>query len=142
VTENDVLTYSGSTWTNKPNLWSVTNSAVTLSDTNYSLELSNIELQEDGGALTFIDMSVTSGASYGTEESYSFNMDGNSVARVYGESNGSGGTMNTGLVLDGNYYYAGDPTTNGSWRWFVNNDGDLEFQKLSGGTWVYKSKFT
>ena len=142
VTNDDILTYSGSTWTNKPNLWIVSNSAVTLANENFNLILNNVELEQDGGALTFIDMPVTSGASNNTEESYSLNIDGSSVVRVYSQSDGTGGVKNTGLVLDGDYYYAGEPTTNGSWRWFVNIDGDLEFQKLTGGTWTYKSKFT
>jgi hypothetical protein len=142
VVDNDVLTFSGTTWINTPNIWTVTNSAVTLTNENYNLSLTNLELEADGGVLTLIDMQVTSGASYGTEESYSLNIDGNSVVRVYSESDASGGTINTGLVLDGDYYYMGNPTTNGSWRWFINLDGDMEFQKLTGGTWTYKSKFT
>ena len=142
LADYDLIYNSGGTWMNTPNLWEVTNSAVTLRDSNYNLSLSNLEMTEDGGALDLVDMSVTSGATQGTEESYSFNIDGNSVARIYSQSDGSGNTQDTGLVLDGDYYYAGEPTTNGSWRWFVNIDGDLEFQKLIGGTWTYKSKFT
>lgn len=142
ATNNDILTYSGTSWTNTPNLWTVTNSAVTLADSNYSLSLSSIELMEDGGVLTFVDMSVTSSPPLDTEESYGFNLDGSPIVRVYGESVGDGTVNNTGLVLDGDYFYAGNPKTDGSWRWFVNIDGDLEFQKLVGGVWTYKSKFT
>jgi len=139
---NDTLYFSGTTWKNTPNLWSVSNSAVTLANSSYDLNLSNIEMTEDGGALSFIDMNVTSGVTVGTEESYSFNLDGNPVVRIYGQASGTTGVTQTGLVLDGDYFYAGNPTTEGSWRWFVNTSGDLEFQKLTGSTWVYKSKFT
>ena len=139
---NDILYYSGTTWKNTPNLWTQSNSAVTLYNDNYDLSLSNIDMTEDGGSLTAIDMSVTTGVTVGTEESYSFNLDGNSIVRIYGQASGTTGVTNTGLVLDGSYYYLGDPTVNGSWRFFINSSGDLEFDKLTGGTWTYKNKFT
>ena len=142
VINNDILAFSGSTWVNTPNLWTVSNSAVTLSNENYNLVLSNLELVTDGGALTLIDMPLTDAPTIGTEESYSFDINGNSVVRIYSEADGFGGVSNTGLVLDGKYYYMGNPTTNGSWRWFINIAGDMEFQKLITGTWTYKSKFT
>ena len=139
---NDMLYYSGTTWKNTPNLWTQSNSAVTLFNDNFDLSLSNIEMTEDGGSLIAIDMSVTTGVTVGAEESYSFNIDGNSVVRIYGQASGTTGVTNTGLVLDGSYYYLGEPTSNGSWRWFINTTGEIEFQKLTGGTWTYNSKFT
>jgi hypothetical protein len=138
----DLIYNSGGTWRNTPNLWTESNSAVTLRESDYDLSLDNIEMTTNGGVLTFADMSVTSSATIGTEESYSFNLDGSSIIRIYGQASGTTGITNSGLVLDGNYYYAGEPTTDGSWRWFVNIDGDLEFQKLIGGIWTYKQKFT
>lgn len=138
----DILQYTGGTWINTPAIWIESNSAVTLLNDNFDLSLSSIDMTEDGGALTFIDMSVTTGVTEGTEESYSFNLDGSSVMRIYGQASGTTGVTNTGVVLDGDYYYAGDPITAGSWRWFVNTSGDLEFQKYTGGTWIYKTKFT
>lgn len=38
----------------------------------------------------------------------------------------------------GSYQYMGDEGTDGSWRWFINVDGDLEFQKRESGVWVWK----
>lgn len=39
------------------------------------------------------------------------------------------------------YFYIGDESTDGSWRFFVNSSGELEFQKRIGGVWEYRSKF-
>jgi hypothetical protein len=124
------------------NLWTVSNDIVSLVNSNYDVILSNIELPEDGGILTILDMLVTTGVTVGTEESYSFNLDGNSIVKIYGQASGTTGVTNTGLVLNGDYFYMGNPITDGSWRWFINVDGDMEFQKLVTGTWTYKNKFT
>ncbi len=139
---NDMMYYSGDTWRNTPRLWTESNSAVTLSNENYDLSLSNIEVIEDGGTVSLINMNVTSGETQGTEESYSFDINGNPIVRIYSESDGAGSVQNTGLVLDAEYFYMGNPVTNGSWRWFLNVDGDLEFQKRIGGEWIYKTKLT
>jgi hypothetical protein len=53
-----------------------------------------------------------------------------------------GTTLNADTFESDNYFYLGDQSTNGSWRWFINGDGDLEFQKRESGTWNYKNKFT
>jgi hypothetical protein len=143
LNNNDILIYSGSSWINTPNLWAVDeNSAVTLVNTNYNLVLANIQIEQDGGVRKLSDMTVTSASTSGTENSYSLEIDDSSILRIYSESNGSGGLTSTGAVLDGDYFYFGNPTTDGSWRWFVNNDGDLEFQKRVSGSWVYKNKMT
>ncbi len=53
----------------------------------------------------------------------------------------SGGTI-TGSLTVIDYYYMGDENTDGSWRWFINVDGDLEFQKRISTVWTYKTKLT
>lgn len=140
--DNDLLIYSGSSWINSPNLWTVENSGVTLVNPEYNLILSTIEIPDDSGAVTLVDMAVTSGSTLGTENSYSFKLDGTNVMRIYSESDGAGSVTENSVVIDGDYNYMGNPTTNGSWRWFINGDGDLEFQKRVTGSWVYKTKFT
>jgi len=139
---NDILLYSGSTWGNVPYLWKVVNSGVTLFNDNYNLVLSTIEIPDDSGIVTLVDMGVTSASTGGTENSYAFKMDGSDVLRIYSESDGTGSVSESSVVVDGDYHYMGNPTTNGTWRWFVNGDGDLEFQKRITGSWVYKTKFT
>ena len=142
LTYYDMLYYSGTTWKNTPNLWTQSNSAVTLYNDSYDLSLSNIQMTDDGGVLILADMSISTGVTVGTEESYSFNLNGNSILRIYEIASGTTGSTNTGIVLDGKYYYLGEPTANGSWRFYINSSGELEFDKYTGGTWTYNSKFT
>ncbi|MFZ1735626.1 MAG: tail fiber domain-containing protein, partial [Candidatus Moraniibacteriota bacterium] len=49
---------------------------------------------EDGGILSWLDMSVTSSSTSGTVESYSAQIDSNPILTVYAESDGSGGIQN------------------------------------------------
>ena len=141
-TDNDMLVYTGSTWVNTPKLWKVENSGVTLINENYSLVLSTIELPDDTGVATLVDMGVTSGSTVGTENSYSFQIDGSDVMKIYSVSDGAGSVSESSVVVEGDYHYMGSPTVDGSWRWFVNGDGDLEFQKRVSGSWVYKTKMS
>ena len=39
------------------------------------------------------------------------------------------------------YHYFGDVNTDGSYRFFINPNGDLEIQKRESGVWVYKANF-
>jgi len=86
-------------------------------------------------------MSVTSTPTAGTEESYSFDIDGSAIAKVWGEADGAGALQKTGFVVK-TYQYMGEPNTNGSWRFFVSSSGDLVFEKRISGTWTEKGKFT
>jgi len=82
-----------------------------------------------------------SSATTGTEESYAFNIDGSTVAKVYGNAQ-TGGTLNEiGWVVE-TAQYMGDPQTNGSWRFYPDSNGDLVFEKRISGTWTEKGKFT
>lgn len=38
------------------------------------------------------------------------------------------------------YFYIGSEGVDGSWRFFVNSAGELEFQKRESGTWEFKTK--
>ncbi len=62
-----------------------------------SLALGNMSIDADSGMVTWNDMPVTSAASYGTAESYTAAIDGNSMLTVYGESDGAGGVIRTGV---------------------------------------------
>lgn len=91
----------------------------------------------NGGVTTAIDMDVTDTPDAGVEESYSFKVDGNIIAKVYAEADGTGGIQNEGFEVD-SYQYMGDPNTNGSWRFYVTADAsaDLVFEKRVDGSWV------
>ncbi|QQR78763.1 MAG: hypothetical protein IPJ68_00545 [Candidatus Moraniibacteriota bacterium] len=56
-----------------------------------NLNLGATSFDENAGAVTWIDMPVTSAATSGTVESYTAAIDGTSFLTVYAQSNGSGG---------------------------------------------------
>ncbi len=56
-----------------------------------TLNSGTIEVEEDAGAVTIIDMGVTSASADGTEMSYVVKIDGNNILKIYAESNGAGG---------------------------------------------------
>jgi len=121
--------------------WSLDGSTLIPINTSNEIKLDSIKIKDDAGAVNFINMNVTSSPASGTEESYSFNIDGSTIVKVWGESSGTGVLRNTGFVVK-TYQYMGDPNTNGSWRFYVNSSGDLVFEKRISGTWVEKGKFT
>lgn len=54
---------------------------------------------QNSGAKTLVDMPVTSDSVIGTEESYSFKIDGVTLAKIYAESNGAGGIQNHSIRM-------------------------------------------
>ena len=58
-----------------------------------------IELEEDAGAVTVINMPVSSTPSDGDEMSMSFAIDSNNILKVYGEADGSGGCNSFKVVV-------------------------------------------
>ncbi|PKM89322.1 hypothetical protein CVU83_00200 [Candidatus Falkowbacteria bacterium HGW-Falkowbacteria-2] len=53
-----------------------------------------LELAQDGGSLTFIDMPVTAAAPNGSVQGYTMKVDGNNLLSLYSTSNGTGGVTN------------------------------------------------
>ncbi|MGB4943271.1 MAG: hypothetical protein WBO92_04165, partial [Candidatus Moraniibacteriota bacterium] len=73
-------------------------------DANGTTTIANLNLgattfDENAGAVTWIDMSVTSAAAVDTVESYTAAIDGNSLLTVYAESDGAGGIQNRAINL-------------------------------------------
>ncbi|MFC1644726.1 hypothetical protein ACFL08_01715 [Patescibacteria group bacterium] len=64
-----------------------------------SAYLGAMEFAANSGAVSWVDMPVTSSASIGTVESYSAMIDGSSILTVYAESDGAGGIRNNGIGL-------------------------------------------
>lgn len=56
-----------------------------------TINTGTIEVEEDAGAVTIIDMGVTSASADGTEMSYVVKIDGNNLLKIYTESDGAGG---------------------------------------------------
>jgi len=121
--------------------WELDGSTLIPKDPTVDVKLGKIEVDEDAGAVSLVGMSVTSTPTAGTEESYSFDIDGSAIAKVWGEADGAGALQKTGFVVK-TYQYMGEPNTNGSWRFFVSSSGDLVFEKRISGTWTEKGKFT
>ena len=57
-----------------------------------------IEFEEDSGAVTAMNMPVSSDSSDGDEMSMSLSIDSNPVLKIYGEADGTGGVKNTGMI--------------------------------------------
>lgn len=55
----------------------------------------------NSGAMTFLDMPVTSGAADNTEESYAFKIDGQTIFKIYAQSDGAGSVDNGRVEVNG-----------------------------------------
>lgn len=132
---NDTLVYDGTTWANEQKDWKVENDLMSPTDSSVKLELGSIQIEEDAGEVTLVDMAVTGTATIGTIESYSFDMDHSPVAKIYGKSNGIGGVTDRSFVIETQYQYMGDPETDGTWRFGVVGVS-LVFQRRESGIWV------
>jgi hypothetical protein len=147
IPDGSALIYNsaGSYWTygiagSGGNYWTLDGSTLVPTDSTVDVKLSEINIGIDAGAVTLVDMDVSS-ATTGTEESYSFDLDGSTIVKVWGEAQ-TGGVLNkTGFVVE-TVQYMGDPNTNGSWRFYPDSNGDLVFEKRISGTWTQKGKFT
>ena len=122
------------------NYWTLDGSTLVPTDPTVDVKLGEIVINTDAGAVTLVDMDVSL-ATVGTEESYSFNIDGSIIAKVWSEADGGGTLQSTGFVVE-TAQYMGDPNTNGSWRFYPDSNGDLVFEKRISGTWTEKGKFT
>lgn len=65
------------------------------------LVIGNLVYGTNAGAVTFLDMPVTAAAADNTEESYAFKIDGQTILKVYAQSDGAGGIDNTRLEVNG-----------------------------------------
>ncbi|OHA15608.1 MAG: hypothetical protein A3B08_03440 [Candidatus Taylorbacteria bacterium RIFCSPLOWO2_01_FULL_43_44] len=59
-----------------------------------SFSMGNFMFDSDAGTVTFVDMPVSSASTAGTAESYSSNINGNSILTVYATADGVGGIRN------------------------------------------------
>jgi hypothetical protein len=142
--DQQVLRYSGGTWINSNDYWTEDVSGNTITPTNVDLDvqLNSIEIKEDSGAITIMDMSVSGIPNEGTEESYSFDIDGTKMLRIYSEADGASGITNTGVVIEADYQYIGNPNIDGSWRLYTNDNNQLVVEKRESSSWVASGIFT
>ncbi|KND48325.1 MAG: hypothetical protein AB198_01235, partial [Parcubacteria bacterium C7867-003] len=64
-----------------------------------NLTIGATSFDADSGIVSWTDMPVTTAATAGTEESYSAQIDGNSILTIFGRSDGSGGLTNYGVGI-------------------------------------------
>jgi len=119
--------------------WTLDGSTLVPTDSTVDVKLGEINIDTDAGAVTLVDMDVSS-ATVGTEESYSFDIDGSTIVKMWSEADGTGVLQTTGFVVE-TVQYMGDPNTNGTWRFYPDSNGDLVFEKRVSGTYVSKGKF-
>lgn len=120
-------------------LWDVSTDTTTvyLKDPSDNVELSYIEMAQDGGPLLMADMPVSAPSG---EQSYSMSIDGSSALKIYGNGNGSA-LRETAVIVGATYFALGDPTVAGSWRFRING-GELLIEEYNGSSWVEKGKFS
>jgi len=141
-TDYQVLRLSGGTWINSDDYWTISSTLITPTNADLDVQLNSIEIKEDAGAVTLVDMSVSGVPIEGTEESYRFDIDSNPMLKLYSEANGASGITNTGVVIEATYQYIGDPNTNGSWRFYINGSSQLVVEKRASGSWETSGIFT
>jgi len=97
---NTLLTLANDSWISAKN--SAGTASVNMFKINTSdeievggtLNIGTIGLTQDSGAVTLVNMPVSSTPTAGTEESYSFSIDSDSILKVYAEADGTGGIQN------------------------------------------------
>ena len=66
---------------------------------NGDLIAGTLDIDDDSGAVTLVDIGVTDAPVAGTEESYAFKIDGTTIAKVYAEADHAGGIQNPAFVI-------------------------------------------
>jgi len=96
-------------------------------DTNGVTSIANLEMgqqafADDAGAISWIDMAVTSAATNGTVESYTAMLDGNNMLTIYGTSDGAGGTANRSVRVSAPLGFLETGTTPTYYTYFQGGD--------------------
>ncbi|MFH0845893.1 MAG: tail fiber domain-containing protein [Patescibacteria group bacterium] len=101
-------------------------------DVGTTLNAGTFEFAEDSGTVTAMDMPVSSSASAGTDEAYTFKVDGTNILTVFAESNGAGGIQNPRVGIgDSTPSYQLELSTNSAAKptsssWTVSSDERLK----------------
>jgi len=130
-----------SVWENVKKAWYVDSSLVQLVNDQYDVQLGSIQIEPDAGVVTLVDMGISATPPVNTEESYTFDIAGNTIAKVWSLADGVGDASVTGFVVDADALYFNDPQTNDSWRMRVTlGDASLVFEKRLAGVWTYQGE--
>jgi len=123
-------------------------------DTDTDGAVDNLEIPiavtEDSGAVTLWNMSVSGTPVDGTEQSFSFQIDSQTILKLYAEADSAGGVDTIKAVVQG--YEAesallelwADQGDNDSdkWRLAAADGGNLTIQSYTSGAWVDKFTLT
>ncbi len=100
-------------------------------------KFNKMTVAEDGGVVSLVDMSVSATPTEGTKESYSFDIDSNSIMQISAEADGAGGIKNKKLVCLSNLEIINPDngvimtSTNGKkWLLQMKNSGQLDITKF------------
>jgi len=136
LSDKKLYLYDGSIWTTTgDSLWEVDNSTLVPQNPDYGIGISSIEIEPDSSSAIFVDMQVTSDSSIGSTLEYKLMIDGSSALRIWSISDGVGGLLEKGVVIDAKHLYIGDPSTNGSWRFGIDPSNNFLFEGRNGGSW-------
>ena len=97
ISNDDWLSYTNNASDSNINVLKVNEDDELVFGTNPTL--GGIDFAEDSGAAVLIDMPVSSSATAGDEMSYAFRIDGNVVAKIYAQADGTGGVTNISFML-------------------------------------------
>jgi hypothetical protein len=68
-------------------------------DVGGTLNIGTLQLAEDSGSVTLVNMPVSATPTAGDEMSYSFSVDSDVIAKVYAEADGSGGVDTKAVII-------------------------------------------
>lgn len=78
------------------NHFKINNSTI---ETDLPIKTGVFEIIEDSGAITLIDLPVSSTPATGTEQSYTSKIDGDNITTIYAEADSSGGIQNKKYIV-------------------------------------------
>lgn len=122
-------TYLG--WSGSGGLLTLTTTAMTPS---VNLVIGTSVVDEDSGAVVLYDMSVSATPADGVEESFAFNIDGNTILKLYSEAD-SAGAVDTLSIICGTHLELHKTDTDGTREgqiWYDASEDKLKFKTAAG----------
>ena len=101
---------------------------------NGNVVMGTMDIDDDSGAVTLVDMGVTDAPADGTEESIDLKLDGVSMFKLYGKSDGAGAVDERSLIC-GTYLQLLSTDTDGiatGQVWYDASENKLKFKTAAG----------
>lgn len=104
------------------------------------IELGTIEIEEDSGQVTIVNMPVSSSPSSGDIMSYTFALDSEPIMTVYSEADGTGGIQNKrigiGTIVPSASLHINTDETGGNLLWIQSGSNEILFVSSSGNVGI------